>query len=539
MIRPVRSILLILIGALALAGCALHPGAVDRVRLAPDLSRPVVTTPAGDLRGIEGRGVRAFLGVPFAAPPVGDLRWRAPRPAAAWSGVRDASRIGRDCTQALGRRAILGGGGGIVVGGEDCLYLNIYAPAGEPTRLRPVMVYLHGGAFTIGAGANYDPSLLAVEQDRVLVTLNFRLGALGWLAHPGFAADKDGVGGNWGLMDQQAALRWVHDNIAAFGGDPGDVTLFGESSGAWTACYLMSAPSSEGLWSRVILQSGPCLEPSSLNSVEVSAEAGPAFAHLLGCDAPDAVACLRATSNRRIARTRSTRGGLNGPGSWGPVYGDALVPVSPATAFATGDFVRTPVIVGTNADEGRLFAVEVKDMARYDDETRWMYGEEGARVLSHYPVGPDGPGLTMARSFTDQRFACPSDALRRVLARHVPTYGYEFVDPHPPIIVPRFLLPYDMGAYHASELTYVFGRSWAFADAGRFTSEQAALARRMRDAWAGFGHDARFEAAWPRVGASGALVKIFDPAGDRPDDSFFARHQCAMWDGSAFGAVTH
>ena len=538
MIRHARSVLLILIGALALAGCALHPGAVDRVRLASDLSRPVVAVPSGALRGIEGRGVRAFLGVPYAEPPVGALRWRAPRPVTPWQGTRDASRIGRDCTQALGRRAILGGGGGIVFGGEDCLYLNIYAPAGDPAKPRPVMVYLHGGAFTIGAGANYDPSLLAVEQDRVLVTLNFRLGALGWLAHPDFAAEGAGVGGNWGLMDQQAALRWVHDTIAAFGGDPGDVTLFAESSGAWSACSLMAAPSSQGLWSRVILQSGPCLEPSSLNDAATAAQSGPAFASLLGCGGPDAVACLRGLPNTRIAKTRSTRSGLNGPGSWGPVYGDALVPVSPATAFATGNFIRTPVIVGTNADEGRLFAVEVRDMARYDDETRWMYGDEGTRVLSHYPVGADGPGLTMARSFTDQRFACPSDALRRVLARHVPTYGYEFVDPDAPIVLPRFLLPYDMGAYHAAEATYVFGRPWAFADPSKFTPQQAALARRMRNAWAGFGHDPAFETNWARVGERGAPLKAFDPEGDRPDEGFFVRHQCALWDGSAFGAVT-
>lgn len=538
MIRYARYLFLLLIGSFLLSACALHPGTVERVRMASDLSRPVVATQSGALRGIDGKGVRAFLGVPYAAPPVGDLRWRAPKPVTAWDGVRDASRIGGDCTQALGRSAILGGGGGLVFGSEDCLYLNIYSPAGEPAKPRPVMVYLHGGAFTIGAGANYDPSLLAVEQDRVVVTLNFRLGALGWLAHPGFDAEGDGVGGNWGLMDQQAALRWVQDNIAAFGGDPSDVTLFGESSGAWSACYLMSAPSSQGLWNRVILQSGPCLEPSSLNSAAVAAEAGPSFAHLLGCDEPNAVACLRATSNKKIAKTRSTRGGLNGPGSWGPVYGDALVPVSPATAFVTGNFVRTPVIVGTNADEGRLFAVEVKDMARYDDETRWMYGDEGARVLSRYPVGAEGPGLTMARSFTDQRFACPSQALRRVLSKYVPTYGYEFVDPHAPIVVPRLLLPYDMGAYHAAEATYVFGRPWAFASPGKFTPEQAALARRIRDQWAAFGRPA-FAANWPAVAANGAPLKVFDPQGDRMDDNFFERHHCDLWDGTPFGAVTH
>jgi para-nitrobenzyl esterase len=282
---------LVLVLALGLAACT-HPGDVDHVRFAGDRTFVRATTLAGEVRGVEGAGVRAFLGVPYAAPPVGELRWRGPRPVEQWAGVRDATRLGSDCVQAIGRDAVLGGGGGIVVGSEDCLVLNVYAPAGSQEAL-PVMVFLHGGAFTIGAGANYDPSRLAVEQGRVVVTVNFRLGALGWLAHPEFAAKGEGVGGNWGLMDQQAALRWVQANIARFRGDPGDVTLFGESSGAWSACYLMTSPQSEGLFHRVILQSGPCLEPHSLNPAAVEAVKGMAFAEGLGCEAWD-VACLRA-----------------------------------------------------------------------------------------------------------------------------------------------------------------------------------------------------------------------------------------------------
>ena len=224
--------LLPLILLLLLSGCIAHPGQVHHVRFASDATPVVVETESGAVRGVEGAGARAWLGLPYAAPPVGDLRWRAPRPAAAWDGVRDASRIGADCTQALGRKAVLGGGGGVVFGSEDCLFLNIYAPAGTPEKPLPVMVYLHGGAFTIGAGANYDPSRLAREQGRVVVTINFRLGALGWLAHPGFADDGEDAGGNYGLLDQQAALRWVQANISGFDGDPRDVTLFGESSGA-------------------------------------------------------------------------------------------------------------------------------------------------------------------------------------------------------------------------------------------------------------------------------------------------------------------
>jgi len=528
-----RPILLAL--ALLLSACATHPGKVPSVRFASDAERVLATTNDGVVRGVEGAGVRAFLGVPFAAPPTGDLRWRAPQPVRGWSGVRGATRTGSDCTQALGRKAILGGGGGLVVGSEDCLYLNVYAPAGQTAAARPVMVYLHGGAFTIGSGANYDPSRLAAEQDRVVVTVNFRLGALGWLAHPGFATDGEGVGGNWGLMDQQAALRWVQANISAFGGDPDDVTLFAESSGAWSACYLMASPGSRGLYSRVILQSGPCLEPSSLNAAADAAKAGPAFAASVGCDD---VACLRAAPARRIARAASTRSGINGPGSWGPVFGDAMVPVSPATAFATGDFVRTPVIVGTNTDEGRLFAVEVRDMDRYNKETVWLYGADGERALQRYPVGPEGPAVAIAQSFTDSRFACPSDALRRVLSRHAPTYGYEFADRAAPFLLPDWITGLDMGAYHASELAYVFGTSWLFADTGRWTPEQRALSERMMGLWVGFGHDPRFEADWPKVSEGGGPVVVFDPAGDRVDATFFDRHQCGFWGGTALGAVT-
>ncbi|AQR61535.1 carboxylesterase [Brevundimonas sp. LM2] len=520
-------------------GCATHPGTVDHVRFAADRSFVSVQTDAGVVRGVQGAGTRAFLGVPYAAPPIGDLRWRGPRAPEPWTGVRDATRIGSDCTQALGREAILGGGGGLVVGSEDCLFVNIYGPVPDHVRddkaLKPVMVYLHGGAFTIGAGANYDPSRLAVEQDRVVVTVNFRLGALGWLALPTFGSEGEGVGGNWGLMDQQAALRWVQANIAAFGGDPGDVTLFAESSGAWSACYLMASPGSEGLYHRVILQSGPCLEPSSLNAAADQAGPGASFAANLGCPGPDAAACLRRTPAWRIARGASTRSGINGPGSWGPVYGDALVPLSPPEAFAQGAFTRVPVIVGSNTDEGRLFAVEVRDMDRYAKETHWLYGEAGARALDRYPVGAEGPAATIAQSFTDSRFACPADALRRLLARHVPVHGYEFADRAVPFILPDWVTGLDMGAYHASELASVFGTSWIFTDTRRWTPAQRSLSDRMMGLWAGLGHDPDFETRWPKVSDGGGPVLVFDPTGDRVDATFHDRHQCGFWGGTALG----
>ncbi|WP_426042537.1 carboxylesterase/lipase family protein [Brevundimonas sp. TWP2-3-4b1] len=534
--------------ALALGGCVVtHPGGVDQVRFASDRSFVEARTEAGVVRGVEGAGVRAFLGVPYAKAPVGNLRWRAPRPLEPWHRVRDATRLGSDCVQALGRKAILGGGGGLVVGSEDCLFVNVYGPVPDqvrddnPSRPLPVMVWLHGGAFTIGSGANYDPSRLAAEQERIVVTVNFRLGALGWLAHPGFDAEGEGgarnLGGNWGLMDQQAALRWVHENIGAFSGDPGDVTLFAESSGAWSACYLMASPGSEGLFHRVILQSGPCLEPQSLNAAKDQAPGGPPFADALGCPEQEQVACLRALPAWRLARAPSLRAGINGPGSWGPVHTDATVPISPPDAFASGRFTQVPVIVGTNTDEGRLFAVEVKDMDRYQKETVWLYGADGERALERYPVGADGPAIAIAQSFTDSRFSCPAEALRRLLARHVPVHGYEFADAEAPFLLPDWISGLDMGAYHASELAYVFGTSWLFADTGRWTSEQRALSDRMMRLWAGFGHDPAFEQDWPRVNDGGGPIVVFHPEGDRVDASFHDRHHCGFWGGTALGAV--
>ena len=525
----------LLFASLLLAACATHPGKVDHVRFASDARSVLATTQAGTVRGVQGAGVRAFLGVPFARPPVGDLRWRAPQPIQAWAGVRDATRPGSDCTQAIGRKAILGGGGGLVVGGEDCLYLNIYMPAGDAAELRPVMVYIPGGAFTVGSGVNYDPSKLAADQDRVVVTLNYRLGALGWLAHPKFQAESEGFGGNFGLMDQQAALQWVNRNIAAFGGDPANVTLFAESAGAWTACYLMASPKSEGLYQRVIMQSGGCLEPSSLVSAEEAARTGAKFAENLGCGGSDQIDCLKALPAWRLARAPSLRAGINGPGSWGPVHTDATVPENPALAIHEGRFTRVPVIVGTNLDEGRLFANEVKDMDRYQKETIWMYGDVGPRVLDRYPVGPEGPAYAIAANFTDQRFACPSQALRRQLSRYVPVWGYEFADRGAPFVLPDWLVGLDLGAYHASELAYVFGTSWVFTDVKRFTPRQKALSDRMQRLWAGFGQG-DFGPEWPRVEGAGP-VRVFTAQGDRLDRDFFGRHHCDFWDGTPFGAV--
>jgi len=210
----------------------------------------IVRTDFGPVRGTVTSEYRTFQGIPYAAPPVGELRWRPPQPPERWSTPRDATTPGSRCPQLAS--AELGFPGSV---DEDCLYLNVITPrSARPGQLRPVMVWVHGGAFLWGAGSDYDARRLAVGGDVVVVTVNYRLGLLGFLGHPSLEGS-----GNFGLQDQQAALRWVRRNAAAFGGDPGNITVFGESAGALSVCAQLASPASGGLFHRAVMQSGPCM----------------------------------------------------------------------------------------------------------------------------------------------------------------------------------------------------------------------------------------------------------------------------------------
>ena len=258
-----KRMLWIAAGLALLAGCAPEEASPreapppEETQAAPDPN--VILTTAGAIRGETVDGVRTFRGIPYAAAPVGELRWRAPQPAAAWEGTRDAVTFGTPCWQ-----PILEGfySRGPIDRDEDCLYLNVWtrAIAGDDA---PVMLWIHGGGLRIGHGhlPMYDGAALT-EQGVVLVSINYRLGELGFLAHPELSAESvDGVSGNYGILDQVAALAWVRDNITAFGGDPGNVTIFGESAGSWSVCYLYASPLATGLFHRAIGQSGGCFEP--------------------------------------------------------------------------------------------------------------------------------------------------------------------------------------------------------------------------------------------------------------------------------------
>ncbi len=524
----------VLAAAACLGGCAVHAGRAPEIVNAPASLREVVRTRNGLLMGASAPAGRAFLGVPYAAPPVGAFRFRPPQPVAAWREPRNATRPAAQCLQAIGAKSVKGGGGGLILGSEDCLYLNVYTPpqgAVRPTVGWPVMAFIPGGAFVVGTADNYDPSRLATSQGVVVVTLNYRLGALGFLAHPALRAESPAGGsGAFGLLDQQAALGWIADNIEAFGGDRANLTLFGESAGAWSTCYQMISPGAAGLFRRVILQSGACTDPRSEVRADEADRAGPAFADSLGCDDPATVlACLRRLPAARIARARPTRWGIGGPRSWGPVWGDPVVPMEPSAAFASGRGGATPAIVGTNRDEGRLFAQAARNEPAYEAQLQADFGVRAGAVLARYPAARyDSPRLAYAAVITDSRFACPSQALRNLLARRTPAYGYEFADAQAPFRIPTVLTG-SMGAYHASELAYVFDSSWVLANVAKFTPAQRALSERIMNAWGRFARGEAPSPTWPVSAGLDGPVLTLQPDGDVLSTRFAERHGCSFW----------
>src|SRR5580693_1216949 len=303
----------------------------------------ISATADGLVQGKHAEGIDQFLGVPYAAPPVGPLRWQAPQPVHPWTGVRSATAYGNRCPQ-------LASGNGPREDTENCLFLNVFTPAGyHPGAGRgglPVLFMIHGGGLSNGAGDQHDGSLIVNTDHIVGVSINYRLGAFGLLDVPALGTSRLTANGNFGLLDQEAALRWVRRNIAAFGGDPGRVTIAGESAGGWSICALMTSPLARGLFSAGIMESGSCASrpPADAQS------AGLAFAAQAGCpDAATAAACLRGEPETAL---------LTDSASYSPEFasGGPEIPVPPAQAVADGDEARVPLLMGTNHDEGRTFA---------------------------------------------------------------------------------------------------------------------------------------------------------------------------------------
>jgi para-nitrobenzyl esterase len=481
----------------------------------------------GQLRGTLTDGHRRFVGIPFAAPPVGPLRWRSPQPEQPWTGVRDATAPSEPCPQSFEREP---DGRPRVTGSEDCLYLNVDtpSPAGGPL---PVMVFLHGGGFVGGQGAPYDPARLTDTGRVVVVTLNYRLGALGFLAHPSLS---DPAAGNFGLADQQAALRWVRANIAAFGGDPANVTLWGESAGAFSVCAQLAAPGARGLFAKAIVQSGPCGNPVLRRAV--AEQRGAATAASLGCPHPDtAAACLRALpadrfvgiADDQVSRVHAAIAEV----PWFPVAGTPLLPEQPIDAIHAGTAADVPLIHGGTADEMRPFVAGQYDLAgrpltpeQYPQVVAELFGPTASVVLQHYPrTAFSSPGLALATLLTDyggQVGACRRLLVDQARTRRAVTYAYEFAEPGRQ---PLGGLP--PGAGHGDDVPYLFDSHFPGYQPPARTPAQQELATRLVRYWTTFARTDTPGPDWPPADTGTMLIA----SGRIGTIDLSAAHHCDFW----------
>ncbi len=464
-----------------------------------------VPTDKGMVHGATAGGVRSFLGIPFAATTGGDNRWKPPQPAAAWTTTLKATALGPICPQIDPSTMAYA-----TTSDENCLTLNVWTPDPAPTKPVPVMVWIFGGAFVFGSGgaAPYNGNHLVPKGDVVVVSMNYRVGALGFLTHSGLVAeDPSHSSGNYGLLDQRAALQWVQTNIAAFGGDKTNVTLFGESAGGKSVCLQTLSPGSQGLFSKGIIESGLCLTPGlTLTSAEAQ---GDRYARAMGCtdmDSATALSCLRA-----LPATTITNGPPNAPPplpgglfyqdmstslSFQPIVDGVFLTDQPAALFTANKEAAIPILEGANTDEGILFQIaalgpytSVTTNADYLAALTRTFGPNASAVAAQYPVvggdagaaggdaaaaGGDAGAPSLDGGATGSVvFATPDEALTQVTgdafivcqarrleqilsANSAPTYLYSFNGPLTGVPVPQLVGT----AFHSSELPYVFGNSY-------------------------------------------------------------------------------
>ncbi|APE35153.1 carboxylesterase [Nocardia mangyaensis] len=471
---------------------------------------PEIVTADGVVRGRAGRRVARWRALPYAAAPTGDLRLRAPQPVQPWTGVRAATEFSFAAVQ---------NPGGARTGprtwqptGEDCLTLNVTAPVTPSASPRPVLVFIHGGGYLLGTSSMYSGARLALRGDVIVVSVNYRLGAFGYVDFSEFSTAERPFDSNLGLRDQVAALDWVQRNIAAFGGDPDNVTVFGESAGAHAVITLLATPAARGLFHRAIAQSAPAdwtMRPE---------EAG-RFAHRclerLGADPTDAATVLNAVPASELGRAGDRALGRalrEEPGSfpYAPVVDGDFLPEAPLDAIAAGRAHPVPLIIGTNRDEVTLFQRFAKTVPHTPQQLSTAFGryEPGAeqQVTSRYAGYP--AARTAVRVASDLMFLRPTLAVLEGHSRHAPTYAYRFD------FAPRALRLAGLGATHALDLVPVFG--WVDGPVGRAMT--AAGGRRgfravqdfMQDNWTSFARTGQPQSSWPTYTAERRATCIID-----------------------------
>jgi para-nitrobenzyl esterase len=490
----------------------------------------VIKTEAGQLNGsIDGDTIK-FLGIPYAAPPVGSLRWKAPRTPARWQGVRDATIFGDRCAQTT-----VVGEFGAPSKSEDCLFLNVFVP-NRPAigKKLPVMFWIPGGGLFAGSSNEYNAKGLVEDGNVIVVTMNYRLGVLGFFAHPDIDADGTHALVNYGLLDQQFALQWVRRNIASFGGDAGNVTIFGESAGAVSVYGHLASPASAGLFHKAILESGLTFiaKPNLVVPLAEAVGLGQRFAAAMGCK-ENAATCLRALPVEQII-------GQQMPFLAGLVTGGIVVPEALETALRAGRFNRVPVINGTNHDEWRwpvarteLRSGKPMQAEQYRPALIDFFGTPAAQVGVQYPLAKfRSPSEALAASQTDAYFACSALKSNESIARYAPVYGYEFNYADAPMYMPKASFPY--GAAHTVELQFIFpqfhGGSGTLHE---LSVPEKALGLTMRRYWTNFAKSGNPNRtglpAWPKFSRASDLVMSMNLPKPAPMDTFRSDHQCDFW----------
>ncbi|MEV5965102.1 carboxylesterase family protein [Kribbella sp. NPDC051952] len=490
----------------------------------------VVRIHDGALRGVAGPSTVTFQGIPYAAPPVGQLRWTPPRPPAHWTGVRDATKATPYCPQSQGGQPMKGTS-------EDCLYLHVTVPKGKSAKPRPVMVWSHGGGFSSGSGSQHVPTKLVAEGNVIVVTVDFRIGVFGNFGLKGLPGS-----GTFGMQDQQAALRWVRDNIGAFGGDSHNVTLFGESGGGVGTCGLLTSPGTRGLVDRAIMESGSCLLNWPRNGLAIGIAAGSFWHPLatvqetgrtaathLGCTGKSTLRCLRDLDTDKVFAESDSFGSI--------AYGNPTLPLEPGKAIKAGLFPKIPILSGHTKDEARAISAVAELLLNpvtadnYSTLLTEAFGDRAAKVEATYPAsqyssaGDHAAALAWSAMDTDRVFACPQRATSAAFARSAPAvYAYEFADPAAPGYVP-FPAGFPTGSSHASELNYLFDA--AGGESYHLTEAQQKLAAQMRSYWTNFARtgnpNGQSNPSWPEWPS----VQVLAPGATAPGDT--SDHHCNLW----------
>ncbi|ODU03468.1 MAG: hypothetical protein ABS81_14245 [Pseudonocardia sp. SCN 72-86] len=493
-----------------------------------------VDTTSGRLAGLSTDTARQFLGVRYAESPTGPRRWTLPVAPPTPEGTIQATAPGPACAQSSG----VPGADATSSTDEDCLFLNVTTPQdARPGEKLPVMVWWHGGGYTTGSGAVYDAQRLATQGRVMVVTVNYRLGVFGYLSLPGLAGS-----GDFGLADQMLATRWARDNAAAFGGDPGNVTVFGQSAGAMSACAMLGSPEATGLADKVAMSSGSCLldwpqdgllpgvPPGTPYIALPDAEAfGTAQAQTLGCTGPEALTCLRDKPVGDLLTIFPNFANML-------AYGTPMLPVDPAQAVRDGATPAIPLLSGGDRDEHRAFVGGVQKVQpfatpeSYPTLLRNAFGDRADAVAAQYPLSAY-PNAATAWStvITDASWACPTLAGNAALARGGATvHGYEFADPSAPDVNSAASPDFAPGAAHATDVPYLFdltGRSLLT------TPEQQRLGATMVGYWTSFAHTGMPVApeapTWPALTGTGGPTLQLAPTIAPVDIA--AEHRCGFW----------